>query len=53
MRFEGASRAISLSTAVTAAPGENFVHLSFTLSPGQYATTICREYMKADPLVMI
>ena len=53
MRFEGASRPISLSTPVSATTGENFVHLSFPLPPGQYATTICREYMKADPLMMI
>jgi len=29
------------------------VRLRFTLPPGHYATTVCREYMKADPYVMI
>jgi len=29
------------------------VRLKFTLPPGHYATTVCREYMKADPYVMI
>jgi tRNA pseudouridine13 synthase len=29
------------------------VGLSFDLGPGQYATTVCREYMKGDPLTMI
>ena len=53
MRFEGASRPISLVTEVTAKIGEDVVQLSFLLPPGQYATTICREYMKADPLMMV
>ncbi|HQJ39316.1 MAG TPA: tRNA pseudouridine(13) synthase TruD, partial [Methanoregulaceae archaeon] len=29
------------------------VTLAFSLQPGQYATTVCREYMKTDPLAMI
>jgi tRNA pseudouridine13 synthase len=29
------------------------VRLKFTLPPGHYATTVCREYMKADPIRMI
>jgi tRNA pseudouridine13 synthase len=53
MRFFGASRPVSLSTEVSAKTGEDFVRLSFLLPPGQYATTICREYMKADPLMMV
>ena len=53
MRFEGTSRPISLATNVTAKTGEDFIQLSFLLPPGQYATTICREYMKADPLMMV
>jgi tRNA pseudouridine13 synthase len=52
-RFEGAVRPISLSTGISAMAGEDFVRLAFSLPPGQYATTICREYMKADPLMMI
>ncbi len=53
MRFEGASRPISLSTAINARVEDRAVRLSFELGPGQYATTVCREYMKADPLDMI
>ncbi|NYT06973.1 MAG: tRNA pseudouridine(13) synthase TruD [Methanomicrobiales archaeon] len=52
-RFEGAARPISLSADISSGIGEDFVRLSFSLPPGQYATTICREYMKADPLMMI
>jgi tRNA pseudouridine13 synthase len=29
------------------------VILGFFLGPGQYATTVCREFMKADPVRMI
>jgi tRNA pseudouridine13 synthase len=52
-RFDGASRPISLATRVITGEYEHQVTLSFSLDPGQYATTICREYMKADPLMMI
>jgi tRNA pseudouridine13 synthase len=52
-RFSGASRPISLSTGVDAALDGQVVVLSFELAPGQYATTVCREYMKGDPLTMI
>lgn len=52
-RFEGASRPISLSTAIDATVEDRSVRLSFELGPGQYATTICREYMKGDPIDMI
>ena len=53
-RFDGASRPIALATDVTAGrvrgQGER---LHSALQPGQYATTVCREYMKADPLMMV
>jgi tRNA pseudouridine13 synthase len=52
-RFEGASRPVSLATEVCAVAEEDKVRLSFPLPPGQYATTICREYMKADPRAMV
>jgi tRNA pseudouridine13 synthase len=52
-RFDGASRPVSLATEVIAGDGDSQVTLSFSLEPGQYATTICREYMKADPLMMV
>jgi tRNA pseudouridine13 synthase len=52
-RFDGASRPISLSTEVIASICDDQVRLTFSLGPGQYATTVCREYMKADPLAMV
>lgn len=51
--FSGALRPIALRTAVTARIDGPNVHLSFTLPPGHYATTVAREFMKADPLQMI
>ena len=53
MSFKGAVRIISVSTTVASEMCGDSVHLSFSLGPGQYATTICREYMKADPVRMI
>ncbi|KAF1074495.1 hypothetical protein MKMG_01945 [Methanogenium sp. MK-MG] len=53
MSFKGAVRRISLSTSVVSEISDDTVRLSFSLGPGQYATTICREYMKADPVRMI
>jgi tRNA pseudouridine13 synthase len=52
-RFNGAVRPISLSTTVETGLEEDTLRLSFALPPGHYATTVCREYMKADPLRMI
>jgi len=53
VRYDGALRPVSLATDVTATVTGTDVTLSFLLSPGQYATTVCREYMKADPCAMI
>ena len=53
MSFKGAVRIISVSTTVASEVCGDSVRLSFSLGPGQYATTICREYMKADPVRMI
>jgi tRNA pseudouridine13 synthase len=52
-RFEGALRPIALRSAVEAKVTGLDVSLGFTLPPGHYATTVCREYMKADPVMMI
>lgn len=52
-RFNGALRPISLMTQVDAKPAIDAVQLRFSLPPGHYATTVCREYMKTDPLKMI
>jgi len=52
-RFDGAMRPAALSTTITATLEGDRVTLAFSLQPGQYATTVCREYMKTDPLAMI
>jgi tRNA pseudouridine13 synthase len=52
-RFNGAVRPISLGTTVETGLLEDTLRLAFALPPGHYATTVCREYMKADPLRMI
>ncbi|ACL17394.1 tRNA pseudouridine(13) synthase TruD [Methanosphaerula palustris] len=52
-RFSGASRPIALTATVDAVVEENDLTLRFPLPPGHYATTVCREYMKSDPLMMI
>ncbi len=52
-RFSGALRSIALSARVAASIHERSVRLQFTLPPGHYATTVCREYMKADPYRMV
>lgn len=51
--FSGALRAISLSSNVEAQVSGTDVRLRFSLPPGHYATTVCREYMKAEPYLMI
>jgi tRNA pseudouridine13 synthase len=51
--FSGAVRVIRLSAEVDVTIKDNAVTLAFALGPGRYATTICREFMKADPLHMV
>ena len=51
--FAGVLRPITLSADVQAEVSDESARLRFTLPPGHYATTVCREYMKADPYVMI
>jgi tRNA pseudouridine13 synthase len=50
--FHGAPRAVALRTRITAKIEGNDVFLDFTLGPGQYATTVCREFMKTDPVTL-
>jgi tRNA pseudouridine13 synthase len=52
-KFDGAYRPISLKTDIESSIDGDFVRLKFTLPPGHYATTVCREFMKADPVRMI
>ncbi|MDO9036282.1 MAG: tRNA pseudouridine(13) synthase TruD [Methanoregula sp.] len=52
-KFDGAWRPITLKTEIESSIGNSDVRLKFTLPPGHYATTVCREFMKADPLQMI
>jgi tRNA pseudouridine13 synthase len=52
-KFEGALRPVALSTRVQYSIEGRDVCLSFDLPPGHYATTVCREFMKAPPDAMI
>jgi tRNA pseudouridine13 synthase len=52
-KFEGVLRPVALQTTIEARTGDTNVRLQFTLPPGHYATTVAREYMKADPLQMV
>ena len=52
-KFDGAWRPITLKTEIESSIENTDVRLKFTLPPGHYATTVCREFMKADPLQMI
>jgi len=52
-KFDGAWRPIVLKTDIESTLEDHDVRLKFSLPPGHYATTVCREYMKADPVQMI
>jgi tRNA pseudouridine13 synthase len=52
-KYEGAYRPISLKTDISSFPDDTSVRLRFSLPPGHYATTVCREFMKADPVWMV
>ena len=52
-KFDGAWRPIALKTDIEFSLDKNDVRLKFSLPPGHYATTVCREFMKADPVRMI
>jgi tRNA pseudouridine13 synthase len=52
-KYEGAWRPVALRTEIQSAIEEGSLRLRFALPPGHYATTVCREFMKADPERMI
>ena len=52
-RFDGALRPIALRTEIHPITEDTSVRLQFILPPGHYATTVAREFMKAEPLQMI
>jgi tRNA pseudouridine13 synthase len=52
-KFEGAWRPVALKTEIRSALDGSSLRLMFTLPPGHYATTVCREFMKTDPVWMI
>ncbi|MDD1727836.1 MAG: tRNA pseudouridine(13) synthase TruD [Methanospirillum sp.] len=52
-KFSGAPRSIMLKTDLRVTLNENRISFLFDLQPGQYATTLLREIMKADPIQMI
>jgi tRNA pseudouridine13 synthase len=52
-KFDGAWRPITMKTDIQASVEGTCVHLAFSLPPGHYATTVCREYMKTDPIRMV
>lgn len=52
-RFSGALRPVILQTEIAAHAQEDQAIFSFSLEPGQYATTVLREIMKADPVSMV
>jgi tRNA pseudouridine13 synthase len=52
-KYEGAWRPVALRTEIQSAFEGGSLRLKFSLPPGHYATTVCREFMKADPVKMI
>ena len=52
-RYDGALRVVSLKTDIAYSVSGADITISFSLQPGQYATTVCREFMKADPRYMV
>ena len=51
--YSGLTRPVALATDIDARVEGSAVLLGLSLRPGQYATTVCREFMKADPMRMI
>jgi tRNA pseudouridine13 synthase len=51
--YEGMTRPVALSAGISHQVEGTDVTLGFFLGPGRYATTVCREFMKADPLQMV
>jgi tRNA pseudouridine13 synthase len=52
-KYEGAWRPVALRAEIQSTLEEGNLRLRFALPPGHYATTVCREFMKADPVRMI
>lgn len=52
-KYEGAWRPVALRAEIQLTLEEGNLRLRFALPPGHYATTVCREFMKADPVRMI
>lgn len=53
VKFSGAYRPALIKTAIGFDADHATLGLRFTLPPGTYATTVCREFMKASPQAMI
>ncbi len=53
VRFSGAYRPALIRTEIGFDAAEDSLGLRFSLPPGTYATTVCREFMKASPQAMI
>ncbi|MCQ1538137.1 tRNA pseudouridine(13) synthase TruD [Methanocalculus taiwanensis] len=51
--FDGANRPIVLRTEIVAEIEDDAALLNFTLPPGHYATSVCRECMKGDPISLV
>jgi tRNA pseudouridine13 synthase len=51
--YAGVTRPVALTAGIESSTAGSDVILGFFLGPGQYATTVCREFMKADPARMI
>jgi len=51
--FRGSTRAASIRTELDWEVSGDNIELKFSLPPGTYATTLCREIMKAGPEKMI
>jgi tRNA pseudouridine13 synthase len=52
-KFEGAWRPVALRAEIQSTLEGSGLRLKFSLPPGHYATTVCREFMKADPVRMV
>ena len=52
-KFAGSFRPMLMKTDLTYEIIEGDLLVRFSLPPGQYATTILRELMKADPMNMV
>ena len=51
--FDGSTRPIVMRTEIQAETEDDTARLTFTLPPGHYATSVCREFMKSDPVSLV